>query len=94
MRKEEKVFRFSLFTFRFSVLVDRKQRTVSRPIGFGTVEADPTGQGRQRVQARKWWQGLKNISKWEFRIWDFLKSKQKPFFRKPSPNFESSLILN
>jgi len=47
MRKAEKVFRFSLFAFRFSVLVDRKQRTVSRSIGFGTVRADPTGQGRQ-----------------------------------------------
>jgi len=34
---------------KFSSFVDRKQRTVSRPIGFGTVRADPTGQGRQRV---------------------------------------------
>ena len=31
--------------------VDRKHRTVSAQIGFGTVETDPTGQGRQRENA-------------------------------------------
>lgn len=40
---------------KFSGIVDRKHRTVSAQIGFGTVETDPTGQGRQHVQARKWW---------------------------------------
>jgi len=47
MRKAEKVCRFSLFAFRFSVLVDRIHRIVSIQIGFGTVQADPTGQMRQ-----------------------------------------------
>jgi hypothetical protein len=32
---------------KFSSLVDQKNRSVSRRIGFGTAEADPTGQGRQ-----------------------------------------------
>ena len=36
---------------KFSGIVDRKHRTVRQQIGFGTVETDPTGQGRQRENA-------------------------------------------
>jgi hypothetical protein len=34
-RNSKTRFRFSNFAFRFSVLVNRKQKTVSRQIGFG-----------------------------------------------------------
>lgn len=40
---------------KFPEIVDRKHRTVSAQIGFGLAQADPTGQGRQLFQARKWW---------------------------------------
>ena len=36
-------------------LLTEKKKTVSHSIGFGPIPLGPIDQGRQHVQAKKWW---------------------------------------